>query len=61
MHFDDEQIQRALHGELDQAARGAIDGHLATCEPCRILMEEARREERWILDLLARIDSPAPR
>jgi hypothetical protein len=59
MHFDDEQVQRMLHGELDAAAAGAR-AHVADCDTCRRRCEEAQREEDLVFGLLRRLDHVAP-
>jgi hypothetical protein len=59
MHLDDERIQRLLHGEL-----GSVDTetrrHLAECDDCRDLIEQARVDEARIFGLLARVDHELP-
>jgi hypothetical protein len=59
MHLDDERIQRLLHGEL-----GSVETetrlHLAQCDACRDLVEEAREDEARIFELLARVDHDLP-
>ncbi|HEU4526195.1 MAG TPA: hypothetical protein VFR62_14300, partial [Gemmatimonadales bacterium] len=57
MHLDDERIQRLLHDEPGSADSDSRL-HLAGCAACRELVEEARAEERWILELLAQVDHP---
>jgi anti-sigma factor RsiW len=60
MHLQDEQIQRLLHGELEPAAEASGRAHLIDCSECRSQVEEAEREERWILEHLRRLDHPSP-
>lgn len=60
MHLEEERIQRKLHGELDLPAQLAVEQHLAGCASCRRRVEEAQREEQWILDQLRLVDHPAP-
>ena len=59
MHLDDERVQRLLHGEL-----GSVDTdtrlHLAECDACRDLIEQARVDEAGIFALLARVDHALP-
>ena len=59
MHLDDERIQRLLHGEL-----GGVETetrlHLAECDACRDLLEEAREDEARIFGLLASLDHEPP-
>lgn len=61
MHLEDERIQRILHGELAGPADPTLSRHLEECHACRLLLEEARREEERIFRLLGTIDRPAPR
>lgn len=60
MHLDDEQIQRFLHGELDERQKEALSVHLADCDACARQLEAAEREEIAIFDLLRHVDHPAP-
>jgi Putative zinc-finger len=60
MHLNEEQIQRFLHGELDEPQRKVLALHLAECSACVRQLEEAEREETGILDLLRSVDHPAP-
>jgi len=60
MHLNDEQIQRALHGELDTASRAALERHLAECPPCARAFADAGRDEQAVFDLLGHLDH-APR
>ena len=59
MHLDDERIQRLLHGELG-GAETETRLHLAQCDACRDLLEEARADEARIFGLLARVDHQLP-
>jgi hypothetical protein len=58
MHLDDERRQRLLHGELDAAGEHAARQHLAACQDCRDLLDEARDEEIRIFGLLREVDHP---
>jgi hypothetical protein len=60
MHLTEEQIQRFLHGELDERQKEALSRHVAECDACVRQLEEAEREETAILDLLRHVDHPAP-
>jgi hypothetical protein len=60
MHLDDERIQRLLHGELEPAGERLARQHLAACELCRTLVDEARIEEHRIYGLLREVDHPPP-
>jgi len=60
MHFEDEQIQRFLHGELDPASRRELLEHVASCAACKLALAEAEREEEWIAERLAAVDHQAP-
>lgn len=42
----EELMQRSLDGPLTAAERRRLDGHLATCETCRVAWEEYRRLSR---------------
>jgi hypothetical protein len=59
MHLDDEQVQRALHGELG-SAKALIGEHLSTCAECRSRLTEAERDEQWVLDRLQELDHAQP-
>jgi hypothetical protein len=59
MHLEAEQIQRVLHGE-PAGLEGEVSSHLSECAECRRLVDEARREEKRIFDLLRHLDHPAP-
>jgi hypothetical protein len=61
MHLDEEQIQRVLHAELTPAGGAEVQSHLAGCADCRSLVDDARREESRIFDLLRELDHPLPR
>jgi hypothetical protein len=60
MHLDDERVQRLLHGELEPAGERLARQHLAACEECRTLLDEARAEEHRIFGLLREVDHPPP-
>jgi len=60
MHLDDERVQRLLHGELEPAGERLARQHLAGCEDCRMLVDEARAEEQRIFGLLREVDHPLP-
>lgn len=60
MHLDDEQLQRALHGEL-RGVEASVRHHLDDCSDCRSRLEEARREEDWVFDRLHQLDRGRPR
>jgi len=60
MHLDAELIQRTLHDELDPARKAALSTHLAECAACRQALEEAEREEAWVLERLLQADDPPP-
>jgi hypothetical protein len=60
MHLDDEQVQRLLHGELELAGEQLARQHLAACNDCRTLVDEARAEEHRIFSLLREVDHPPP-
>jgi hypothetical protein len=60
MHLEDEEIQRLLHDELAEPARGSRLEHLGRCTACRERMERAGREEMEIFGLLARLDHAVP-
>lgn len=59
MHLDDEQLQRAVHGELSPA-HTLVRDHLDSCDACRLRVEQEAREEQRVFDLLRAIDRPAP-
>jgi hypothetical protein len=59
MHLEAEQIQRLLHGELG-GLEEAVSSHLADCAECRRTVEEARRAEARVFDLLGRLDHSVP-
>ncbi|HZA99018.1 MAG TPA: zf-HC2 domain-containing protein [Gemmatimonadales bacterium] len=60
MHLAEEQIQRLLHGELSGSAAPEIQEHLAVCSECRNRVQEAEREDQWMIAQLAALDHPAP-
>ncbi len=60
MHLDEERVQRLLHGELEPAGERVTRQHLATCDDCRMLVDEARAEEHRIFGLLREVDHPLP-
>jgi hypothetical protein len=60
MHLDDEQVQRLLHGELEPSVEPSARRHLAGCEDCRVLVDEAREEERRVFGLLREVDHRLP-
>jgi hypothetical protein len=60
MHLDDERVQRLLHGELEPAGERLARQHLAACDDCRTLVDEARAEEQRIFSLLREVDHPPP-
>jgi hypothetical protein len=61
MHLDEEQVQRFLHDELAPPAQQRVQEHLAGCTDCRSRVTAAGREEAGILEILTRLDHPAPR
>lgn len=61
MHFDEERVQRFLHGELTPPDAASARDHLAACAECRSRVGESEREEAWLFGLLRRLDHPAPR
>jgi len=60
MHLDEDQVQRLLHGELTPPAEAALRSHLATCEECRLRVEQATREQEEVFELLRTIDHSPP-
>lgn len=60
MHFDDERVQRLLHGELEPAVERLAREHLARCESCQVLVDAARADESRIFGLLRQVDHPLP-
>jgi hypothetical protein len=60
MHLDDERVQRLLHGELEAAGERLARQHLAACDACRALVDEARAEEHRIFGLLREVDHAPP-
>jgi hypothetical protein len=61
MHLDEEQVQRLLHGQLAPAIESSARDHVATCPECRSRLDEAKREEEWVLERLRRLDHRPPR
>jgi hypothetical protein len=61
MHLDHERVQRLLHGELEPGGERRTRAHLAECEDCGTMVDEARSEERQILELLREVDHPIRR
>ena len=60
-HLDEEQIQRALHGELRSSEDRIARPHLEACPECRARLVEAQREEAWIQERLVALDRARPR
>ena len=60
MHLDDERVQRLLHGELEPAGERLVRQHLAACDVCRALVDDARVEEHHVFGLLREVDHPLP-
>ena len=60
MHLSDGQIQRLIHGEIDDDARAAAERHIAGCTPCARAHAAATRDEAEIFDLLGEIDHAPP-
>lgn len=60
MHLDTETLERALHGELDPAARATVADHLASCAACADRLAEAGPEERGLFRLLEELDHEPP-
>lgn len=58
-HLDEEQLQRAAHGELAQGDAPAR-AHLAACDECRGRLDDATRDEMEVDALLRLLDHPAP-
>ena len=46
MHLTEEQIQRFLHGELDEPQKQGLSLHLAECDACARRLAEANHRER---------------
>ena len=59
-HLDEEQIQRALHGELGSGTEQALREHLRTCSDCNSRVLDAQQEEDWVLERLGSLDHPPP-
>lgn len=60
MHLDDEQLQRLLHGELDQDSAGALAVHVAGCADCQQRLSDAERDQAEVYGLLRLVDHPPP-
>jgi anti-sigma factor RsiW len=60
MHLTDEQIQRYLHDELDDAALAAFARHRGECPACAQAIDNAANEEEAIFDVLRAVDCPVP-
>jgi hypothetical protein len=60
MHLDEEQIWRALHGELGPQVEVSVREHLVECAFCSEQVAEARREETGVYTLLSQVDHPPP-
>lgn len=60
MHFDEERIQRLLHGELEPEVERLARDHLGTCQDCRELVHAARVEEDRLFGLLHEVDHALP-
>ena len=60
MHLDEEQVQRALHGELMPDSEHAVREHLRTCSECNSRILAAQQQEDWILERLASLDHSPP-
>ena len=60
MHLDEEQIWRALHGELGPQVEVSVREHLVECAFCSEQVAEARREEAGVYTLLSQVDHPPP-
>ncbi len=60
MHLDDERVQRLLHGELEPDGERLAGEHLAGCDVCRRMVDEARADESRIFGLLREVDHPLP-
>ena len=43
MHVDEGRLQAYIDGELPIADRAALESHLATCDACRLELDELRR------------------
>jgi anti-sigma factor RsiW len=60
MHLDEERLQRLNHGELASPQMAASLQHLAACDECRQRLEEIRKEESQVHELLGSLDTPPP-
>jgi hypothetical protein len=59
-HLDEGTIQAWLHEALPSSARADAATHLAQCAACQSLVEQARRDDQWVLERMAVLDTPAP-
>ncbi len=57
MHFDEISCCEYLDGALPESERAGFELHLATCQSCRAMVEEARQGQTGLLSLHLR---PAP-
>jgi hypothetical protein len=60
MHLDEERLQRLLHRELSALPETAAREHVTACDDCRRRLEDAAREEAYVLSLLREVDTPPP-
>lgn len=60
MHLDDERLQRLIDGELTEADENAALQHVTSCADCRRRLEEGKREQSRVHEMLRSLDSPAP-
>jgi hypothetical protein len=60
MHLDEERLQRLLHRELSDLPESAAREHVAACDDCRRRLDDATREEAYVLSLLREVDTPPP-
>jgi hypothetical protein len=61
MHLDEEQVQRLLHGEMAGTDVTPVREHVEQCADCRLRLEEARRDEEEVAELLRHLDHPSTR
>lgn len=61
MHLEESQVQRLLHGELAPAETFPVGEHMAQCDDCRSRVNNARRDEDEVHDLLRHLDHAPPR
>lgn len=54
---DEEQLSAYLDGELDARQSNAVERHLASCDPCRALLEEMRETRSLLRNLPAEAPS----